>query len=147
MKVIVLFLVLVLSFNLKAEEASPPLPNNIYSPEEIYLLQQLSQRHLALLEKQAQLEEKEKILNQKEVLLNEQLLKIQKETDIQTNQKAKLYMQMPISKALALLNELPEKDVSQILSQMPSNIASRYLSKMETMRAKNILKNMAGSDI
>ena len=147
MKIIVFLLVLILTQALRAKEVETLSTHNIYSPEEIYLLQQLSKRHSELLEKQATLEAKEKELTQKEAFLNEILSQNQQEIRKKTSEKAKLYTQLPPSKAVKLLNELPEEQVADILSQLPNNIASRLLGKMEEERIKVILQNIPSSDI
>jgi len=142
MKIIFLLLSLLLVRQLQAQNVSISSNDDVYSPEEIYLLQQLSKRHLELMEKQALLDAKEKALNEKEAKLNAMQIKNENIIASETEKKAKIYMQLPISKAINLLNDLPEKEVADILSALPNNIASRFLAKMPEERIKNILENM-----
>ena len=146
MKTAIFLFSLFLSAQLCAEEVEVQPSDTVYSAQEIYLLQQLSDRHAELIEKQKELDAKEKELNEKENLLNKHLAKFQKE-DSKINQKSKYYMQLPASKAVNLLNELPEQEVTDILSDMPKNIASRLLGKMSEERIKNILQNIESSGI
>ena len=114
--------------------------NGIYSQSELAILQQLSERHLQLLEKEKQLNEKEERLIQLEKKLNEQ--KEQQPFLDDVKQKAKFYVQLPISKAVALLNELSVLEAKDILSAMPVSISTRLLDKMSFERAQAILKIM-----
>ena len=114
--------------------------NGVYSQSELNILQQLSARHLQLLEKEKQLNEKEEQLKQLEIKLNEK--KEQQSLLGEVKQKAKFYAQLPVSKAVALLNELTLSEVKDILSEMPVSISTRLLDKMPFERAQAILKMM-----
>ena len=114
--------------------------NGIYSQAELNILQQLSARHLQLLEKEKQLKEKEEQLTQLEKFLNEK--KGQEPFLDEVKQKAKFYVQLPVSKAVALLNELTVLEAKDILKAMPISISTRLLDKMSFERAQAILKIM-----
>ena len=111
----------------------------VYSEKELELYEQLSKRHLELLKKEAELNAKEKALNEREELLQG----AQPSFASKSNSSARIYAQLPPSKAVSLLNsETPER-AAEILLQMPSAVSGRLIDKMEDSRAEIILKKMA----
>ena len=114
--------------------------NGIYSQAELAILQQLSARHHQLLEKEKQLNEKEERL----MLLEKKLSEKSEQQPFldEAKHKAKFYVQLPISKAVALLNELTVLEAKDILNAMPVSISTRLLDQMSFERAQAILKIM-----
>ena len=138
-----LFAFLTFSFSLFADEVNlnAKRPSCVYTEKEMELFEQLSERHLALLKKEAELDAREKDLNEREALLQDN--GFQPFGNKKSNPNSRLYMQLPPSKAVALLNsETPEK-VAEILSQMPPAVSGRLIDKMDADRAEIILKKMS----
>lgn len=137
-----LFAFLTFSLPLFADEVdlNTKRPSCVYTEKEMELFEQLSERHLALLKKEAELNAKEKELNEREALLQDSGFQPFAK---KSNSNARFYMQLPPSKAVALLNsETPEK-AAEILSQMPPAISGRLIEKMDANRSEIILKKMS----
>ena len=141
MKIFFILLFFIFPFVLHAEDSVLRTEHQacVYSEKELELYEQLSKRHLELLKKEAELNAREKSLNEREELLQG----AQPTFAPKSNSNARIYMQLPPSKAVSLLNsETPEK-VAEILLQMPSAVSGRLIDKMEDARAEIILKKMA----
>ena len=139
---ICLFCLLTFSGALYADEVNLNTQNSncVYTEKELDLFEQLSQKHLALLKKEAELNAKEKSLNEREAALQGNAFQSFGRKD---NSSTRIYMQLPPSKAVLLLNsETPEK-AAEILSQMPAAISGRLIDKMDAERSEIILKKMS----
>ena len=136
-----LFCFLVLPGMLRAGEVNLDATTSgcVYSEKELDLFEQLSKRHLDLLKKEAELDAKEKSLNEREALLQGNAPSFVPKSD----PNVRIYMQLPPSKAVLLLDSETPEVAAEILSQMPSAISSRLIDKMESSRADIILKQMA----
>ena len=137
------FLLCFLTFGYQVQANDIDLNANIskgvYTEKELDLFERLSERHLALLKKEAELNAKEKELNECEALLqNDSFVPFKQKS----NSNTRIYMQLPPAKAVLLLNEETPEKAAEILSQMPATISSRLIDKMEKARSEIILKKM-----
>ena len=141
---LLLFLFLIgLSYTSLADEVvlSTSISSCPYSEKELELFEHLSERHLVLLKKEAELNAREEILTQKELSMKEK----DSDTLIHKNQKspAQIYAQLPPSKAVKLLDLETPKKAAEILLQLPSATAGLLIDKTEPSRAQLILQQMS----
>ena len=113
-----------------------------YSEQELDILKKLSERHLQLLKKEEALNKKEKELKAKEDILVKKMNSLNLSTEERKKQAAQIYMNLPPSKAVNLLNTLTVEETADILQSMPKTISSLLLNKMDFDRAESILKHM-----
>ena len=140
MKFLIFLLLFSVPLSAHQMDFKPSIADNIYTDQELDLLKKMSDRHLVLLEKEEELRKKEEILNEKELILNQKLEKEKYSTE--KKKIAQIYMQLPPSKAIILLEEKKSAEIAEILKDMPSNIASRLLDKMTKEKANEILELM-----
>ena len=140
----IFFLFLFYSAHSFSQEISlnPSVAQNVYTLQELQLLQRLNERHIELLKKEKELKRKEDELVQREKELETK----RSSFDFYNKQSVKIYMHLSPIKAVELLNMKPEEDVARILLLMPQTFSARLLDKMNNERVQKILNYMSLTD-